>query len=462
MARLILEENGKKRAFNLRDGKLSIGSGDSCTLTLESADIAEVHAELELRGDVATLIPRPGVMPPMVNGRPISAATELGGSASFQIGSANFSLQGEGQPVAAAPAAAPRAHVAAKPAATRKPAAAVRKPAAAPRASGGGEGGPRVQHRRRTVQKGIPSWMVVAIIGVIALVGYFVGKMWLEDRAPEYDPRSRYLAALDANEKGALAKALEELDHVDLQLADPELKRKVGELRKVVEERSADAEVAAWNVQGTKWMETQLKGYEQKYLKGNDVTRAKARLFIKRCDEFRETYPKHPQLGWVERFRSRWLDTAQLNQPDDLDDVTWEVKMLTSGKPRDYVTVFKLLNGLSSRADGAERDAVQAMIDTQNAEREEYFTDRMQQARWHWERKEYGQAVEWLIQVVTKIGDTGMRDQATDALLKMTNQEGVPLTNIFLGGYKQSRPWQFEQLCEDPRIKAAAREAGLL
>lgn len=455
MARLILEENGKKRAFNLRDGKLTIGSGASCILTLESADIAEVHAELEIQGGVTTLIPRPGVMPPTVNGRPISAATQLGSNASFEIGSASFSLHGEGQPTAAAPAVTPR------PRAAAKPAAAARKPVAAPRASGGG-GRPRVEHRRRTVQKGIPSWMVVAIIGVVALVGYFVGKMWLEDRAPEYDPRSRYLAALDANEKGALAKALEELDHVDLQLADPELKRKVGELRQVVEERSADAEVAAWNVQGTKWMETQLKGYEQKYLKGNDVTRAKARLFIKRCDEFRETYPKHPELGWVERFRSRWLDTAQLSQPDDLDDVTWEVKMLTSGKPRDYVTVYKLLSGLASRADGAEREAVQAMIQTQDAERLEYFTDRMQQARWHWERKEYGQAVEWLIQVVTKIGDPGMRDQATDALLKMTNQEGVPLTNIFLGGYQKSRPWQFDELCEDPRIKAAAKEAGLL
>jgi len=105
---------------------------------------------------------------------------------------------------------------------------------------------------------------------------------------------------------------------------------------------------------------------------------------------------------------------------------------------------------------------VTAMFDTQIAERQEYFTDRMLQSRYLWEREEYGEAVEWLVQVITKIGDDTMRNQATDALLKMVNHAGVPLTDLHLGGYQRDRPWQFDALCRDPRIKAAATAAGLL
>lgn len=438
MARLILEENGERRAFKLREGKLSIGSADACALTLASPDVAEVHAELELRGDVATLIPRPGVTPPKVLGRPISQPTRLPKSAEFRIGSAVFRLQPEGG--AQAPAAPARASRGAAPAERR----------------------PRIERQRRNVQRGIPTWMVLGIIGVIAVVGFFVGRMWLEDREPEHDPRSRYLAALDAFNNSALDKALVELDKVDLERADPVLEGEVEALRQRVADRQEAAEVAAWNLMGTKEMETQLKGYERKYLKGNDVTRAKARLFVRRCDDFKRRYPKHPELGWVDRFRDRWAAKANLADSNDLEDITWEIKMLTGGKPRDYIKVFSLIDDFLERAEGADRDAALAMYDTQSAEREEYFTDRMQQSRWHWERKEYGQAVEWLVQVITKIGDPAMQEQATDALLKMTNQEGAALTDLYLGGYQRDRPWQFELLMEDPRLAARARAAGLL
>ena len=47
MARLIVEEGGKARRFKLNPGTLTIGSGESATLTLESSELAEVHAELE-------------------------------------------------------------------------------------------------------------------------------------------------------------------------------------------------------------------------------------------------------------------------------------------------------------------------------------------------------------------------------------------------------------------------------
>ena len=46
MARLILDDGGKRRAFKLNPGRMTIGSGEGATLRLDSGDVAEVHAEL--------------------------------------------------------------------------------------------------------------------------------------------------------------------------------------------------------------------------------------------------------------------------------------------------------------------------------------------------------------------------------------------------------------------------------
>ena len=60
MAKLILEENGKRRAFNLGDGVLSVGAGEEAKLRLAVSDVADVHVDLELRGTTLTLRPRTG------------------------------------------------------------------------------------------------------------------------------------------------------------------------------------------------------------------------------------------------------------------------------------------------------------------------------------------------------------------------------------------------------------------
>ncbi|MCB9913841.1 MAG: hypothetical protein H6828_01680 [Planctomycetes bacterium] len=134
MARLILDENGERRAFKLRDGKLTLGSGQGCTLTLSSPDVAEVHAELELAGDRATLVPRPGVTPPKIAGKPVTQATTLTLGGSFTLGSATITLQADDAPFAAA-AAAPKPVARPRRSPPRRPPrAAARPPRRRPRA----------------------------------------------------------------------------------------------------------------------------------------------------------------------------------------------------------------------------------------------------------------------------------------------------------------------------------------
>jgi len=101
-------------------------------------------------------------------------------------------------------------------------------------------------------------------------------------------------------------------------------------------------------------------------------------------------------------------------------------------------------------------------MDTQIAERQEYFDDRMLQAKWHWERREYGQAVGWLVNVIVMIGDEDMEQQAIDAFLRMKTVDGEPIVDEYLGSYKEYQPDVFEKLVSFPRIREVAKEEGLL
>ncbi|MGK0218549.1 MAG: hypothetical protein ACI9HE_002043, partial [Planctomycetota bacterium] len=66
--RLILEENGETRRFKLNQGTLTVGSGESCTLTVQSEDVADVHLEIRVDGEDVIVVPRKGVGPVKVGG----------------------------------------------------------------------------------------------------------------------------------------------------------------------------------------------------------------------------------------------------------------------------------------------------------------------------------------------------------------------------------------------------------
>lgn len=444
MARLILDENGKRRAFKLNDGRMTVGSGEQNALTLDSPDVADVHAELRVEDGIVTLVPRAGVLPPSVLGRPVTQPMRLPANAEFKIGSALFRLE------SAQAAASPRGP-AGKPAPAR------------PRAGAGtAAGSARVEHRRRTVKRGMPGWMVFALIAAVVVVGYFVGKMWMADGAQQYDPAERYREAVSAFENGAYKRAEDELDNVDLALASPELVEKVDALRKKVDQARSGSHVAEHNMKGSEWMDDNLKKYVPKYLSGDKGTRAAARFFVKRCDEFRAEWPTHPDMDWVDRFRERYAKLADMGSPPEYDDLAWEVKRLTAGKPRDYARVFRELDAFIARADGQQLTAAQALHHEQTTEREAYFLDRMQEAQYQWKKEDYGKAVEWLVQVIVKIGDEGMEAQAVDAFLKMQTTTGEPLSDRYLETYQKNRPEQFEILMEHSKMREAARAAGIL
>jgi len=452
MARLILEEGGERRAFRVNDGKLSIGSGEKCSLTLASPDIAEVHAELEVKGDEVVLRPKPGVTPPTVLGKAISQPTRLPKSAEFRIGSAVFRLEPEPASAPAAPAV--------------KPVAGSRGGGrSAARPSGGGvkpSESPRVVASRRGVKRGIPTWLILVIIAVIGAATWFVIDKAFSQGAGQFDPNERYRVAVEAYGTGAYERCKLELDRIDPKIATPELMAKVAEMRENIAQKEVEGHIAVQNVQGTEWLETQLKKYVERYLQGDKVDRSRARLFIKRCDEFRRRWPQHPELDWVERYKDRFLSVAEMNDPSDLADVEWEVKRLTAGKPRDYVAVFAILDEFLGRASGADRNAAEALRETQVAERKAFAEDQMLQSRYEWRNGKFAKAMGVLVQLITLIGDEQLKQDALDAYLAMKDHDGRPLTVESLAGYQTHLPDTFQKLMEVPELRELARAEGLL
>lgn len=449
MARLILDENGKRRAFKLNNGRLTMGSGAENSLVLSSMDVAEVHAELRVEDGEVTLVPKPGVLPPTLLGRPVKQPTRLAANAEFKVGSAVFRVESDDQPQVPGKRAS-----AATTGATRS---------GAGRSAGGSRRPAGIQHRRRTVSRGMPTWAIFAIIIAVCGVGYFFGRSWLEDGLDtEWDPTARFHEAQVAYKEGSIKRASDELERIDLSNVTPELKQAVIDLKAKVAADVGRASLGEYNMKGTEWLDGNLKKYAKSFLSGDRAERPKARYFVKRCDEFKEAWPNHPELDWVNRYRARFAKIADMESPTEYADLEWEVSRRVAAKPRDYAHVFRLLDQFLLDATGEEKTQAQALYQEQVTGREAYFVDRLQESRYQWGKKQYGQAVEWLVQVILKIGDESMEDQAIDAFLKMRAQDGALLSDRYLGSYQSNRPEQFEILMKHSKLKAAAKAAGLL
>jgi hypothetical protein len=445
MARLILDENGKRRAFKLNNGRMTLGSGEGCTLRLQSDGVADVHAELRIEDGDITLIPKPGVLPPQLLGQAVKQAVRLAPNAEFHLGGALLRIESD----EAGPA-------------VRKSAGAA---ASSPQRSASGTGGSRaagVTRQRRQIKKGMPVWLMLGLFAGAASLVFFGGKYWLDKNGEvEWNPVARYEDAKNAYAEGGTKRALMELDKIELDRVTPELRKAVEELRAMCTEDTSTSVVAEHNMKGTEDLDSNIKKYLDRYLAGDKATRPAARLFVKRCDAFKKEYPTHKEIGWVDRFRKRYAKIAEMNSPSTFEDVEWEVKRITAGKPRDYRTVFVLLDRVLD-TDAGSAASTAALRSEQEGERQEYYVDRLLQSQFHWKKKEYGKAVEWLVQVIIKIGDKEKEGAAIDSFLKMADHKGSALAARYLESYRNNRPQDFEVMMTFPRLKDAAKEAGLL
>jgi len=451
MARLILEEGGERRAFRFQKGKLTIGSSDECTLRLESAEVAEIHCDLEFEEDRVVLRVRSGVTPPVVNGTSAPGVTVLGTSAVIGIGDATLRYDlDENAALGSSPA--PAAKSAAPKAAGARSAGSRIASKVAPRTSKS-----QIQHSKRSMSKGMPPWGYALIgLGLTGFVWLLVKNMDLGS-GTGYDPHERIRVASElyneANHNGA-TQSLDLIDETTLSRMSPELRSKYNELRRRIEEKKHETDTDMANMLGTKWKATQLDRFRSDRLYGTNPPRERVRVFLKRVREFKERWPAHPEMDEVLRHETRFKEICDLSKPATFIDMAYEVKTMTWAMPRDYKGAFTVVEKhlIANPGDSAHCNGLLATMRTEQAE---YFEDRMLQAKYHWEKNEGGQAVEWLVQLVIKLQDQEMAEDAADELVRLPGIEG------WLNGYKEDRPEKYAALIEHPTISAKARELGL-
>lgn len=465
MARLILEEGDARRAFKVGEGRLTIGSGASCSLRLASEGVAEVHAELEVSGGFAYLRPRPGVMPPLMHGQPVTHQVPLAADARFEIGAARFHYLADD--AAAAPAGPTRpqvpkaAGVGGAAAAPSRPVPSGRpattKRADAPRRVEAPAAAVQRNRPRAQVKRGIPTWLMLVLIGGALVITFFalralVGQTGQSTVVPEAT-LARARERFEQREFDAARAALALIPRETVSAA----------LRKQIEALEAEMDAIDRDLvldrehrrEAEDYRTTQLEGFMKARLTGDNPPRERVRVFLKRLREFRQRWPQFPDMDWIDRHERLYSRLVDLNEPPTFKDVAYEAETLTWAKPRDYRQAAGVVRAFAERASGDDRQQAIDLLDQLAAAEKEFFDDQMQQAKYHWQRKESGKAVGVLISLVLGLDDPGHVDQAAQELV------GLPGIEDFLRSYRRTSS-KYPELILNPRVREAAQRAGLL
>ncbi len=473
MAKLILEEGGARRAFRVRSGKLTIGSADSCTLTLASSGVAEHHATLVVQEDRAVLQTAAGAEAPLVNGKPAAERQELPPRCTIAIGGALIEYEAEGaadapaeKPAAKRPAVrkqaggAPRAS-----AGQRGPSRAGSRPAASKRSAArdedDGEDRPRrVSARRREVKQGLPSWALILILLVGAGgVAYGVKAFFDSSNVATVDPSVQLLEAANALKKDQLIAVEHHLDKFDAhkEKATSDQIKTADEIRAQLAKLKVASTRQGVLGRATQWLDNKLRKFEDKKMAGDLGTRPRARVFVMRCNEFIELYPDHPEIEWVRRKKDRWAPIAQLDQPRTLEDLQFEVESYTwTASGRRYDRVFEAIDEFLAHADGPEAEVARSLREEQLAARRAHHIDRMQEIRYRWEKGETGTAMAHFVYHLKWWGDEEMENEVAAEITKLGG------FSDWLANFKKNAPEDFEVIVQNRHVREVAERDGLL
>jgi|GEM_PF-3198187 len=473
MTRFIVEEGGKRRAFKAVEGVVSIGSGERAMLKLASSGVAEVHAEFELRDGVVRLRLKPGVVPPQIGGRPAQNEQLLAHGTLLKIGDATIQLAPDEGPVPSAPpatAAQPAKSTAGAKAGAKAGVSLAQQPVAskaaakapipagkpAAREKQGWERSAREVHRDRDIK---PLHMLLLLIpgGVIA---FFLLKHGLSQKIDDsLSGPQQVIIAEKAAQETVWDQAEQALSKIsDRSKLSTDLQARANEVERKIKEGRAAGAVAANNSGGDKYLQSQLKNFEEQRLAGSKVDRSVVRVFLKRVAEFERRWPNHPDMDWVRRKKERYGPMVDLTKPGSYADIEFEVKSMTWDNPRNYREAFGVLNRWLEVAGGDERGKGLALLDKLIKEREEWFDDRLQEAAHQYKKGQLGQSIQWLCVLITYSGDDAMGERAAADLIKFHGSEaptgGTIDLRVQLRGYRRELP-DYWKVMESNRTLAA-------
>jgi hypothetical protein len=443
--RLILQDGDSKRALRLKDGTFSIGSGEGCKITLASSDVAEHHADLVVEGDSVSLEVLSAEHPVLLGGKAIDGRAPVKSGQLFSIGEARFKL--DASPKAKAAAKAPAAQSSGARASGARASGASKRGAAA---SPGVERPQRVERSSRRPQgQSFPTWLILVLAVPAVLLAYkmfgTVATSSTIDGFSEKTSRIRIEESLDMSDADAALKELAWVyEHSDS--LTPEWRKVFDALKEKANDMGEETLSLANEVDGTNYVEKRLKKFKGRYLLTN--TRPEAREFIRRADRFLEEYPVHPERDWVLRQRDHFARYAMPDEPATLEDLMVEIKFLTEGKPRDFITARARIAEFQVRTNEGE-DELQTKLTELTDMEKEYYEEHLDVAAGLWERENYQLALSKLMMLLSGLSNPAYSD---DCARRITEMPGV--LNA-LQGYKRDQAFFLKQ-CSDANANFAA------
>jgi hypothetical protein len=215
-------------------------------------------------------------------------------------------------------------------------------------------------------------------------------------------------------------------------------------------------QVLAHNMQGNRYFESRLQTYERTWLQG-DPDHPKIRMFLIRCRDFRQRWPEHEGVAWIERQERRFQGVVDLDDPPTFTDITWEVKSLTGGKPKEYGEALDALADFLETAEGEDLAQAQDLQAQVVQERADYHLDRMKQARYELEEKgDDGESVRILVEDMLLMGDLDMENEAAGYLVRL------PKAEAYLRGYERTDPETFDLVMQNAIVRAFAEKKGIV
>jgi hypothetical protein len=296
---------------------------------------------------------------------------------------------------------------------------------------------------------------VVIVLAIAGLAVYLVPKVLTTPPGSDESVRGSMAVARRFLAEGNLEMVRQRVEGVDVAALDAATRAEYQAVLAEYEAARAESDLAQHNMRGNVFLAQQLKNFEQNRLRG-EARRPQARVFIQRCEEFKRRWPQHPELDWVERMEERFRPVAALDQPPTFEDIAFEAETLTWANPRDYRTAIPLVRTFADEeASVDDRAKALVLLDELEAARQEWFDDRMQQARWEFERGNEGQSVEWLRILIVYTGDPQMSERAATELTRFEGLEG------WLAAYRRDKPEAYAELAQNPVIADYIREQGI-
>ncbi|MCE9593221.1 MAG: hypothetical protein K8S98_03410 [Planctomycetes bacterium] len=434
LIRLIVEDGGRRRSFQVTPGLLSIGSGVQAQLKLGGPLIAEEHGELDIGSDGALLRIRPGAQLAMIDGKPQRGEVAIAPNSTFVLGSATLTLRYEKAvepelaPPTPPPAPPPKRTAAARQAQKRKNADIV----------------------GRTKTRNVGTFIAV---GIMLLSGAGSAYILLDRKAPARE-------AVEGRGEARLAKAREHRDHalwdlLDADLAalpkdfaaEPNVKAEVTALRaELANGRALQADLRL-DEEASVWLKNQVESFAARYLL-SPMDPGAPRAYVRRLEQFLHHWPNHSKAEWARTERARFA-SVDLAEPATWEETKFDVRVLTR-QPAcpEYADAFALLDDFAKRATDEESAELDALVDQLKSERLAWTLARLEQAKRDQDNGQLSVAFEWLVNIGVYCGDPALEKVAAARIL------GFPDLLSRMMGYETYRPLTWERLMAQPDLAA--------